>query len=177
MGPGGVLRRFPAHSLRDHPRLHHADRRRPGRGGAHRGGPRFHHHALIIDPTALKIGDWKEHRACSQASTAPPGLHLHPSGAVAWVLDPLPASVHDAAALRVSGLLDVPASDLPPGAAASQYIGDQGYAWLVDPRQEATRAAPARGRQGLQHLNLPCPLRGRTSHRLPQGLARSTRRL
>ncbi|WP_222706305.1 transposase family protein, partial [Actinomyces ruminicola] len=55
---------------------------------------------------------------------------LHPSGAIAWVSDPLPGSVHDAAALRASGLLDVPPQDLPGGQAPPTHIGDKGYTGL-----------------------------------------------
>ncbi|MDO4901690.1 transposase family protein [Actinomyces sp.] len=53
-----------------------------------------------------------------------------PTGALVWVSDPLPASVHDATALRASGLLEVPAEDLPPGQDAPRHIGDKGYTGL-----------------------------------------------
>ncbi|WP_257210510.1 transposase family protein [Actinomyces ruminis] len=44
--------------------------------------------------------------------------------------DPLPGSVHDATALRASGLLDIPPQDLPEGATAPLHIGDKGYIGL-----------------------------------------------
>ena len=49
------------------------------------------------------------------------------SGALVWVSDPQDGCTHDAQALRRSGLLDVPATDLPNGTPPPKHIGDKGY--------------------------------------------------
>lgn len=49
------------------------------------------------------------------------------SGRLAWVCHPQPGCVHDIKALRLSGLLDVPADDLAEGQEPVQHIGDKGY--------------------------------------------------
>lgn len=48
------------------------------------------------------------------------------TGRLARVSDPLPGRLHDTAATRASGLLDVPDRDLPPGAGATRRIADGG---------------------------------------------------
>ncbi|RAX20902.1 transposase [Actinomyces sp. Z5] len=89
---------------------------------------------LIIDGTVLKSWDWKDVPGLFSGKYRTPGLNVQvactPSGAIAWVSDPLPGSVHDAAALRASGLLDVPPDQLPEGATAALHIGDRGYIGL-----------------------------------------------
>ncbi|NDR53112.1 transposase family protein [Actinomyces sp. 565] len=89
---------------------------------------------LIIDGTALKTWDWKDVPGLFSGKYRTTGLNVQvactPSGAIAWVCDPLPGSVHDAAALRASGLLDIPPQDLPDGATAALRIGDKDYIGL-----------------------------------------------
>lgn len=89
---------------------------------------------LIIDGTVLECWDWKDTAGLFSGKYRTTGLNVQVactlSGAIAWVSDPLPASVHDAAALRASGLLDVPPEDLPGGQAPPTHIGDKGYVGL-----------------------------------------------
>ncbi|SDN30878.1 transposase family protein [Actinomyces ruminicola] len=89
---------------------------------------------LIIDGTVLKTWDWKDTPGLFSGKYRTTGLNVQvactPSGAIAWVSDPLPGATHDAAALRASGLLDVPPDHLPDGATAALHIGDKGYLGL-----------------------------------------------
>lgn len=89
---------------------------------------------LIIDGTVLKTWDWKDTPGLFSGKYRTTGLNVQVActltGAIAWVSDPLPASVHDAAALRASGLLDVPPQDLPDGQVPPTHIGDKGYIGL-----------------------------------------------
>ncbi|WP_128683515.1 transposase family protein [Actinomyces qiguomingii] len=89
---------------------------------------------LIIDGTVLKTWDWKGVPGLFSGKYRTTGLNVQvactPSGAIAWVGDPLPGATHDAAALRASGLLDVPPHHLPDGATAALHIGDKGYIGL-----------------------------------------------
>ena len=52
------------------------------------------------------------------------------SGTLARVSDPQDGRTHDTEALHRSGLLDVPAADLPEGASPPRHIGDKGYIGL-----------------------------------------------
>ena len=90
---------------------------------------------LIVDGTLLECWSWKNHPEfdLTQAQdhrTQRPG-HLHPpSGHLAWVSDPQYGCVHDTEALHRSSLLDIPATDLPPGAGPPSHISDKGYIGL-----------------------------------------------
>ncbi|SDM76596.1 Helix-turn-helix of DDE superfamily endonuclease [Actinomyces ruminicola] len=89
---------------------------------------------LIIDGTVLKTWDWKHTPGLFSGKYRTTGLNVQvactPSGALAWVSDPLPGSVHDATAIRASGLLDVPPEDLSHQQAPPTHIGDKGYTGL-----------------------------------------------
>lgn len=89
---------------------------------------------LIIDGTVLKTWDWKDTPGLFSGKYRTTGLNVQvactPSGTIAWVSDPLPGSVHDAAALRASGLLDLPPDHLPHRQAPPTHIGDKGYIGL-----------------------------------------------
>lgn len=86
---------------------------------------------LIIDATLLKCWDWKNHPELYSGKHHAPGMNIQVactlSGHLAWESDPMPGATYDAAALRASGLLEVPTQDLPPGADPPRHIGDKGY--------------------------------------------------
>ena len=60
------------------------------------------------------------------------------TGTLIWVSDPRDGRLHDTEALRRSGLLDVPTTDLSPGVNPPSYISDKGYIGLgvITPRRE-----------------------------------------
>jgi len=78
---------------------------------------------LIIDGTLSPNWSWKTHPEDYSGKHKTTGMNLQvavsPLGDLRWVSDPAPGSVHDAEALRASGLLDV--ENLP------NHIGDKGY--------------------------------------------------
>ena len=85
---------------------------------------------FLILSTILAI--WAERRVLGRIQTRPgPNVNLQVactlSGHLAWVSDPLPGRAHDVTALRASGLLDLPASDLPTGTKPPRHLGDKGY--------------------------------------------------
>ena len=86
---------------------------------------------LIIDGTLLQCWSWKDHSELYSGKHKATGLNVQVactlSGALAWVSDPQDGCTHDAQALRRSGLLDVPTTDLPDGASPPRHIGDKGY--------------------------------------------------
>ena len=79
---------------------------------------------LIIDGTLLQCWSWKDHPELYSGKHKTTGLNVQVactlSGTLAWVSDPQDGCTHDAQALRRSGLLDVPATDLPDGAGGRQ---------------------------------------------------------
>ena len=89
---------------------------------------------LIIDGTLLECWSWKGHPELHSGKHKTTGLNVQvaciPSGTLTWVSDPQDGCTHDAQALRRSGLLDVPATDLPDGASPPRHIGDKGYIGL-----------------------------------------------
>ena len=103
---------------------------------------------LIIDGTLLQCWSWADHPELYS------GKHKHKttglnvqvactlSGTLAWVSDPQDGCTHDAKALRRSGLLDVPATDLPDGAPPPKHIGDKGYIGLgmITPKRKPAKS-------------------------------------
>ena len=89
---------------------------------------------LIIDGTLLQCWSWKDHPELYSGKHKTTGLNVQVactlSGTLAWVSDPQDGCTHDAKALRRSGLLDVPATDLPDGVSPPKHIGDKGYIGL-----------------------------------------------
>ena len=89
---------------------------------------------LIVDGTLLECWSWKEHPELYSGKHGTTGLNVQVartlSGTLAWVSDPQDGCTHDAQALRRSGLLDVPATDLPDGTPPPKHIGDKGYIGL-----------------------------------------------
>lgn len=89
---------------------------------------------LIIDGTLLQCWSWKDHPELYPGKHRTTGLNVQvactSSGVLAWVSDPQDGRVHDTEALRRSGLLDVPAADLPKGTSPPRHIGDKGYIGL-----------------------------------------------
>ncbi|OLO59404.1 transposase [Actinomyces oris] len=88
---------------------------------------------LIIDGTLLECWSWKDHPELYSGKHKTTGLNVQVactlSGTLAWVSDPQDGCTHDAKALRRSGLLDVPTTDLPDGT-PPRHIGDKGYIGL-----------------------------------------------
>ncbi len=87
---------------------------------------------LIIDgtlPGVLVLG--RPPRALTSGRHKTTGLNVQVacalSGTLAWVSDPQDGCTHDAKALRRSGLLDVPATDLPDGTPPPRHIGRDEY--------------------------------------------------
>ena len=89
---------------------------------------------LIIDGTLLQCWSWKDHSELYSGKHKTTGLNVQVactlSGTLAWISDPQDGCTHDAQALHRSGLLDVPATDLPDGASPPRHIGDKGYIGL-----------------------------------------------
>ena len=89
---------------------------------------------LIIDGTLLECWSWKNHPEPYSGKHKSTGLNVQVactlSGHPARVSDPRDGRTHDAEALRRSGLLDVPVTDLPDGAKPPLHIGDKGYIGL-----------------------------------------------
>ena len=90
---------------------------------------------LIIDGTLLQCWSWRDHPELYSGKHKTTGLNVQVacalSGTLAWVSDPQDGCTHDAKALRRSGLLDVPATDLPDGTPPPRHIGDKGYIGLL----------------------------------------------
>jgi len=88
----------------------------------------------IIDGTLLQCWSCKGHPELYSGRHRTTGLNVQVaytlSGTLAWVCDPQDGRTHDAQALRRSGLLDVPATDLPDGTPPPKHIGDKGYIGL-----------------------------------------------
>ena len=89
---------------------------------------------LIVDGTLLQCWSWKNHPELYSGKHKTTGLNVQvactQSGTLAWVSDPQDGRVHDTEALRRSGLLDVPTTDLPDGHEPPSHIGDKGYIGL-----------------------------------------------
>ena len=85
---------------------------------------------LVVDGTLLPCWSWKDGPDLYPGRHKATGLDIQVActltGRLARVSDPLPGRVHDTAATRASGLLDVPDRDLPPGAGATRRIADGG---------------------------------------------------
>lgn len=66
------------------------------------------------------------------------------SGTLARVSDPQDGRVHGTEAIRRSGLLDVPATDLPDGAPPPHRVGDKEYIGLgvVNPKRKPPNLPP-----------------------------------
>jgi hypothetical protein len=79
----------------------------------------------VVDGTLAPNWSWKKHPEDYSGKHRATGLNLQVactlSGRLAWVSDPLPGSVHDANAIRLSGLLD---------AADTDFVADKGYIGL-----------------------------------------------
>lgn len=86
---------------------------------------------LIIDGTLAPCWSWRDHPELYSGKHHTTGVNLQVactlSGHLAWVSDPLPGRAHDVTALRASGLLDLPTSDLPTGTKPPRHLGDKGY--------------------------------------------------
>ncbi|WP_237564260.1 transposase [Actinomyces sp. 432] len=138
---------------------------------------------LIIDGTVLKTWDWKDTPGLFSSKYRTTGLNVQvactPSGAIAWVSDPLPGSVHAAGALRASGMLNVPPDHLPESATAALRIGDKDYIGLgMTTPVRKQPGQPQRESDKIQNSSINRnPLYGRQSHRQHQDLARPTHRL
>ena len=89
---------------------------------------------LIIDGTLLECWSWVGHPELYSGKHKTTGLNVQVactlSGTLAWVSDPQDGRTHDTEVLRRSGLLDVPATDLPDGTPPPKHIGDKGYIGL-----------------------------------------------
>lgn len=89
---------------------------------------------LIIDGTLLQCWSRKDHPELYSGKHKTTGLNVQvactQAGTLAWVSDPQDGRVHDTEALRRSGLLDMPATDLPKGTPPPRHIGDKGYIGL-----------------------------------------------
>ena len=85
---------------------------------------------LVVDGMLLPCWSWKDRPDLYPGRHKATGLDIQVActltGRLTRVLDPLPGRVHDTAAIRASGLLDVPDHDLPPGARAPRHIADRG---------------------------------------------------
>ncbi len=84
----------------------------------------------IIDGTLLPCWSWQALPELYSGKHHTTGVNIQIactlSGTLAWVSDPLPGSVHDAKAIRESGLLDAPLTDNGP----PRHVGDKGYIGL-----------------------------------------------
>ena len=84
---------------------------------------------LIIDGTLLPRLSWRDHRELYSGEHRTTGhnvqVAVRADGMLMWVSDPLPGSVHDARAIRESGILDAIPRDSP-----WSHIGDKGYLGL-----------------------------------------------
>ena len=100
---------------------------------------------LIIDGTLLQCWSWKDHSELYSGKHKTTGLNVQVactlSGTLAWISDPQDGCTHDAQALHRSGLLDVPATDLPDGASPPRHIGDKGYIGLdmITPKRKPAK--------------------------------------
>ena len=84
---------------------------------------------LIIDGTLLPCWSWHDHRELYSGKHRTTGhnvqVAVRTDGMLMWVSDPLPGSVHDARAIRESGILDMIPEESP-----WSHIGDKGYLGL-----------------------------------------------
>jgi hypothetical protein len=96
---------------------------------------------LVVDGTLAPTWSWADHPEDYSGKHKTTGANLQVAvglgGRLRWVSDPVPGSTHDAAALRTSGLLDLPD---PP-----EHIGDKGY-------QGVLPITPVKRRPGQEHL-------------------------
>ena len=99
----------------------------------------------IIDGTLLQCWSCKGHPELYSGRHRTTRLNVQVactlSGTLAWVSDPQDGCTHDAQALRRSGLLDVPATDLPDGASPPRHIGDKGCIGLgmITPKRKPAK--------------------------------------
>jgi DDE superfamily endonuclease len=100
---------------------------------------------LIIDGTLLPCWSWKNRPELWSGKHKTTGVNVQVAcdltGRLVWISDPLPGSVHDAKAIRASGLLDTPTESKP----APQHFGDKGYIGLG-------MITPIRKKPGQEHL-------------------------
>jgi len=135
-----ALRRLPGHRLPRHQHLHAPDR--PQVPVVEDLDPTAQ---LIIDGTLLQCWSWKDHSELYSGKHKTTGLNVQVactlSGTLAWISDPQDGCTHDAQALHRSGLLDVPATDLPDGASPPRHIGDKGYIGLgmITPKRKPAK--------------------------------------
>lgn len=84
----------------------------------------------IIDGTLLPCWSWRALPELYSGKHHTTGVNVQVActltGELAWISDPLPGSVHDAKAIRESGLLDTPSTDENP----PSHLGDKGYIGL-----------------------------------------------
>ena len=84
---------------------------------------------LIIDETLLPCWSWHDHRELYSGKHRTTGhnvqVAVRTDGMLMWVCDPLPGSVHDARAIRESGILEMIPENSP-----WSHIGDKGYLGL-----------------------------------------------
>ena len=84
---------------------------------------------LIIDGTLLPRLSWHDHRELYSGKHHTTGhnvqVAVRADGMLMWVSDPLPGSVHDARAIRESGILQMIPENSP-----WSHIGDKGYLGL-----------------------------------------------
>ena len=77
----------------------------------------------VVDGTLLPCPDWRRRRDPWSVKHGRAGMNVQilvlPDGRLVWASDPYPGSMHDAAALDASGLLD--------GIDPSGWIADKGY--------------------------------------------------
>ena len=78
---------------------------------------------VVVDGTLLPCPDWRGRRDPWSVKHGRAGMNVQilvlPDGRLVWASDPYPGSMHDAAALDASGLLD--------GIDPSGWIADKGY--------------------------------------------------
>ena len=114
---------------------------------------------LVVDGMLLPCWSWKDRSDLYPGRHKATGLDIQVActltGRLTRVSDPLPGRVYDTAAIRASGLLDVPDYDLPPGARAPRHIADRG-------------GLPGVSRTALKDRLQGCPRHARQpSHQLP----------
>ena len=77
----------------------------------------------VLDGTLFPCWSWRAHRELWSGKHGTTGMNVQilvlPDGRLVWASDPYPGSMHDAAALDASGLLD--------GIDPSGWIADKGY--------------------------------------------------
>ena len=103
----------------------------------------------VVDGTLFPCWSWRNHRELWSGKHGTTGMNVQilvlPSGRLVRVSDPYPGSMHDAAALDASGLLD--------GIDPSGWIADKGYVGRGDdhaPQEAPQRRTERSGRRGQQ---------------------------